>query len=244
MVNASPTKQAGITLADVRTALGDTNPFDIGGAALRVRLGRGSLETIQRHIKSLREEQAAAVRPADDDVPAPDNELVRAIWSAAWSMAREKTLLRLDSLSVQRDNALAHIVTLESDSVSLAQALDREMELADRQRQETAAFLAVQQQEVLQTRAAAEGFAQKIERLRAENQRIGTEAEHHRVLADRDAQLKDISHKADREHLLNQLAELKSALHTIQNRTPSAGVTPKVLGSDKDDDGSAPRGAG
>ena len=94
------------------------------------------------------------------------------------------------------------------------------MEKAEREAEEAAQSLETQKQVVLQSTASAEGLATHVEYLKAENQRLATEAAHQRLLAERDAQLKDKSHQADREHLLNQLAELKSALHTLSVKTP------------------------
>lgn len=51
-------------------------------------------------------------------------------------------------------------------------------------------------------------------------QSLKSESEHSHEIAQRDAALKDRAHQMDREHLLNQLAELKSAIHSMQ--TPKA----------------------
>jgi homoserine kinase len=64
--------------------------------------------------------------------------------------------------------------------------------------------------------AATNGRATDIEAelavFRAEIARVTTAAAHASELSVRDAQLKDRLHQADREHLLRQVVELKSAL--------------------------------
>lgn len=221
-METGPDKPLGITLADVRNALGEVSPFSTGGSALREIIGRGSLATIQKHLKTLREECVAASKPVDEEIPTPDPDVVRTIWAMAWNAARQKVLLRLDQLSAQRDLALMQVKTLEGDTASLAMSLDSALDAVAQQRDETARQLADRGSEMTQLQAANDALTLQLEQLRSDLRRMSTESEHSRALSERDAQLKDRAHLADREHLLNQLAEIKSALHSASGRVPMA----------------------
>lgn len=213
-------KLPSITIEDVRSALADTHPGEVSAASLRDRLGRGSFETIQRHLKTLREERISESKPAAVAVPPPEEGLVRALWSAAWLAARQESLTRIDTLAMERDGAFAYVKTLEADSLSLATARDEAEQAAEVQRVEHAAELERLTEGAGAVRAQLLALQSELQEANALIQSLKSESEHSHEIAQRDAALKDRAHQMDREHLLNQLAELKSAIHSMQ--TPKA----------------------
>jgi len=81
--------QGPVTLEDVASALGDTDPHHINSAAIRERIGRGSLSTIQKHLYALRQRRSAETEAADrEDIEAPEPpKALRGLWDAAYALA-------------------------------------------------------------------------------------------------------------------------------------------------------------
>lgn len=221
-------KKLAITIEDVRTALADSHPGEVSAAVLRERLGRGSFETLQRHLKTLREERISETKPTAVAVPPPEEGLVRALWSAAWLAARQESMTRIDALSMQRDDALAQLKTLEDDGMSMAKARDDAEQAADAQRIQFAAEVEKLNEDATSGKAETLRLQSQLQEALAGIQRLRDESGHSHEIAKRDAELKDRAHQSDREHLLNQLAELKSAIHSLQ--TPR--LNPSVAASD------------
>jgi DNA repair exonuclease SbcCD ATPase subunit len=230
-ISTAPKKPA-ITIEDVRTALADTHPSEVSAAVLRERLGRGSFETIQRHLRTLRDERISETKPAAVAVPPPEEGLVRALWSAAWLAARQESLTRIDALSMQRDDALAQLQALEDDGLGMAKARDEAEQAADDQRIRFAAEVEKLNVDATSAKAETLRLQSQLQEAIARIQKLKDESEHSHEIAERDAELKDRAHQRDREHLLNQLAELKSAIHSLQtprlNPSMAASGNPAV----------------
>jgi hypothetical protein len=121
----STSREGPITFADVLAAIprgedGQPLPFASGvnAGSIRTSLGRGSNQTIQRHLDDIRRQVSALSVPAlaGATPPAP-SDAVAAIWSAAWSAAQAATLARLDRITAERDSL---------STLSAAQAADLE----------------------------------------------------------------------------------------------------------------------
>jgi hypothetical protein len=194
-----------VTLDDVRATLGDTDPRTTNAGALRSKLGKGSVSTIQKHLDKLRADLMPAVVTPGSPTPAAPAEALGAIWSAAWSAAQAQTLGRLNIVSQERDAARERITLLIGDLEAVANQLDQTTEAQAQSAQRTSELT-----------AQAERCGADLTAARVEIERLNTASEHAAQLALRDGELKDKAHQQDREYLLNQIAELKSALH----RTP------------------------
>jgi hypothetical protein len=130
-----------ITYADVLACV----PVDDAGVpqanstnsgAIRTQLGRGSNATVQKHLDAIRAELGAAAAPKPvGAVPEAPADAVGAIWAAAWSAAQATVLSRLDTVTVERDQARARVDVLTADR-------DAATAEADQQRDQAAAAVA------------------------------------------------------------------------------------------------------
>lgn len=212
----SPPKKIAITLDDVRSAIGNAHPAQMGAKTIRAQIGRGSLETIQKHLWSLREERAAADKPVDEAIPHPPAELVRQLWQMAWIAARQECLMRLETLSAQRDQAMVDNKTLTDDFDALVAVHDALVDANEQARVDVAAALASKTGEIEHLTAALAQAETLSLRSQAELDRVRADVAHTVAVATRDAELLERRHQADREHLLNQVSALKSALHSMK----------------------------
>lgn len=139
-----PTSREGpITFADVLAAIargedGQPLPFvsGVNAGSIRASLGRGSNQTVQRHLDEIRRQVSALSVPAlAGATPAAPSDAVAAIWSAAWSAAQAATLARLNRITAERD-ALS--------TLSAAQAADLEASGAEADALRDAAATAAQ----------------------------------------------------------------------------------------------------
>lgn len=118
-----------ITIDDVRTAIAGTNPNHTNAGKVRALLGnRGSFETIQKHLGTLRAELAAAAAPpvTAAQVPALPAEAAQAMWFAAWTAAQVQTLRRTETLATERDAALLELETMGQDVAGLVATVDEQ----------------------------------------------------------------------------------------------------------------------
>lgn len=116
-----------ITIDDVRNALVNINPNDTNANKVRLLMGgRGSFETIQKHLSTLRQELALAAAPpiAADQVPALPTDAAAAMWTAAWTAAQVQTLRRTEKLAAERDAALLKLETMSQDVDGLIATVD------------------------------------------------------------------------------------------------------------------------
>lgn len=227
-----PTSTARVTLEDVRQAVGDSDPNQTNAAKVRAALGnRGSFETIQKHLATLRAELATASAPpvAGDAVPTAPVDAVNQIWVAAWTAAQVQTMARTERLAAERDAALVMIEAQDQDLSGLSLTLDTlTVQLDD----STAARVAIEDQAKADTVTHAEAFA--AAQLEAKAQTDALAADLARTQAELEKSHADAAHAAEitassrslmREelaHLVDQITELKAALY----KRPDAAPTP------------------
>lgn len=216
-----------ITIDDVRTALDGNDPNKTNAGKVRALLGnRGSFETIQKHLFTLRAELAAAAAPpvAADAVPALPADAANQMWLAAWAAAQVATMARAEKLASERDAALLKLETMGQDLAGLVATVDEqagELELADAARQVTAA----QYLDALQAKTDAVEFQaeQTAEALRSVER---TRQELAKVQADaaRVAQIAEAGRDVVRQEigrLTDQIGELKAALYKRAESAPA-----------------------
>jgi hypothetical protein len=194
-----------ITLADVRNALGGTNPSHTNAGPLRKIMGRGSMATVQKHLDAIRAERAAVVPEAQSQVPAAPVEAVAAIWGAAWAQAQVLALTRLASLTTERDAAQALVIMQGLDIASLTGEVDDLMAAA-----QTRGCEQVQGLAAAQTLAAKQG--QALASAQSELERVTTAANSAATLAAREAQIERQALQATIDRLTDQASDLKSLL--------------------------------
>jgi len=217
MTDTTTTAATRITIEDVRAALADGDPHQTNAARIRATLGRGSMETIQRHLTTLRQQAtaAAAATAGADEVPsAPD--ALGALWLAAWSAARAQVLGRLDKISAERDAAAGAAEALTADLAALAAELDTAAaaEQVARLTAEQAQRDLVEALGLAESAAAAHAAAlaaaqAETAAARAETDAVRRDAAQAAALAD--AGRAAIS--AEIARLTDQVAELKAALY-------------------------------
>lgn len=213
MPTATPAPSTGpINLADVRQALGDTDANATNAGALRAILGRGSLNTIQKHLDAIRAERAPAAPVEPGAVPAAPVEAIAAIWGAAWAHAQAQVRGRLDSMTAQRD-------TLQARAAELAQVLEVSSDALDAKEVElvqVAEAVAAAERAQAETLATLKGsnaqLTAELAAAAAEVERTRLAAANAATVAERDAQLLTRQHAANTEHLMAQVLELRALL--------------------------------
>lgn len=204
-----------VTKQDVLDALGDTDPHRTNAGALRAKLGRGGNSTIQKLLDEIRLERSAPAKPLDSEAPPPQApaDLIAAVWQACWKQSQLQTLSRLDATTLELSQLKESSTVLKADYEALCSEVDELREaLSDRQevnartQAELAQMTATHTAEVMQLRA-------ELEEANAAVRAAKLELVQARELMQRDSELKDLAHRNDREHLLNQLAELKALLY-------------------------------
>ena len=190
-----------VSLDDVRTALGETDPNSTNSGALRRTLGRGSLSTIQKHLDSIRQELAAPALEALGAAPEVPKELLQAVWSAAWTAAQARTagaLAQAQALAAQQAQALA---------VARADALAGHQE-ADQAAQAQAAAQALAAQQADQ---AAQALAQQQQAQAALRQELAA-VQHAQALELARGQAVEATLRGELDRQISQLADLRAAL--------------------------------
>jgi uncharacterized protein YoxC len=189
-----------ITLADVRAALGDTDPSNTNASALRQVIGRGSYATIQKHLDAIRAELLPVVPLAPGQAPAAPAEAVAAVWAAAWSAAQAHTLGRLEIVTTQREQLAAQVAQLKQDLASALAQVDASTEAAAAISASTDQALAQAQAEreqldadfsKVQAAAAAAALASDMamERAKTDFERLKMESEARVAVMTRDAEI-------------------------------------------------------
>lgn len=222
----TPTTAPGpITLADVRTALGDTDPNSTNASVLRTVIGRGSFQTIQRHLAAIRAELVPVPAVDAGSVPAAPADAVSTLWAVAWTMAQTQTLSRLDGVTAQRDAAQAALATAVRDVDTIAGRLD-ELETGARAAESQAAAAGEAAQTAVDALAAAQAdaaaalsdatavAADAAQVATDELARVTATAAHAAEIATRDAALVEASMQRTIDRLTDQVGELKSLLHS------------------------------
>ena len=226
-----------ITLDDVRTAIEGTHPKETNASKVRALLGnRGSYETIQKHLNTLRAELAAAAAPpvAADAVPALPADAAQAMWVAAWTAAQVQTLRRTELLASERDAALLKLETMSQDVAGLLATVDEQAGQLD---QAAATVAKVQADHIadiekakVQAAAAAADRTQvvgELERARQELAKVQADAAHAAEIAGAGRELM----RQELARLTDQVGELKAALYKRAEAPPPAFVvTPSPAG--------------
>lgn len=207
MTDTTPSTSARVTRDDVLAALGDTDPTRTNASAIRAILGRGGNSTIQKLLDEIRAERAAPRAALDAAAVAPmaPSALIDAVWSTAWAHAQTLTVTRLDRVTSERDSLSAALDVLRADYAAALADVDALRDTVAQQRENEDFKLGAVSVELEQLR-------EQLAQVRAENLSLTQQREQAAELARRDAELKDAAHRADREHLLNQIAELKALL--------------------------------
>ena len=118
MTDSTTPTNSRITLDDVRTAIAGTDPNTTNASKIRSLLGnRGSFETIQRHLDTLR---AELVKPIEGNIEAPKApvEAIQAVWSAAWQAASLQTSNTLARALQEKEKLLAELTTYKNDALA------------------------------------------------------------------------------------------------------------------------------
>lgn len=209
--------QGPVTADDVRCALlalgvesGETN-----AKVVRDAIGRGSMQTIQKHLEAVRRDALGAQQSVDaPTVPAAPAEAVAAMWAAAHMAAEALVRRRLDSLATERDTLVASRAALQSDVDALAsQCDDLVAKTGESERARGIAEQVLAEAEVKHKDTLANLGAQ----LEAAASALGAaEKEHAHVLelAVRDREIERASLQGTIDRLVGQLAEVKSLLRS------------------------------
>lgn len=214
-----PAAAARVTIDDVRTILEGTDPNQTNASKVRALLGgRGSFETIQKHLGTLRAELAAAAMPpvAADAVPAVPAEAAQAMWVAAWTAAQVQTMARAEKLASERDAALLKLETLGQDLADQVQTLDEQAAKLDQAAEAVAKIQADHLADLAKAeadKAAAlsnlEGVGRELEHTRRELSNARYEAQHAAEIAESGRELM----RQELARLTDQMGELKAALY-------------------------------
>lgn len=201
-----------ITIDDVRTALGDTDPSNTNAGALRKLIGRGSLSTIQRHLDALRAEGVAHAFEVGGAAPDVPKDLISALWTHAWSAAQARTAGALAAAQQQVQVLTQQLAVAHEDAgAAQAEADEAEQTLAAVQEQlKTSEEAHALELAAAHAHAAAQAVRQEqeLEALRHQVQ------QHSAALALSDAQYKaaEAALRGEVDRLVSQLADLRVAL--------------------------------
>ena len=212
----------GITIDDVRTAIQGIDPNSTNAYKVRGLLGnRGSNETIQRHLDTIRAELAASLMPvADLVVPAAPKDAAEAIWHMAYIEACKPVLARTERLAAERDAALLRVNTLESEATAHIEAHALTQELLETSQLKEQAAVDSLEREVAEVMKLME---QQVGDLSAASHALRDAAAERDALVSRaqsDMQRVTESHSQQRDlmrvelaRLTDQVAELKAHLY-------------------------------
>lgn len=229
MTDQTQTPAAGrITIDDVRTALEGIDPNQTNASKVRALLGgRGSFETIQKHLGTLRQELATAAAPpvAADQVPALPAEAAQAMWIAAWSAAQVQTMRRTEALAAERDAALLKLEAMAQDVAGLVSTVDEQAGQLDQAAAATAAAVQAHLAELEKVRADQVAVSAELAQLAQELERARQELAQEKASAAHASQLAEQGREVMREELArltDQIGELKAHLYKRADSAPAA----------------------
>ena len=226
--NQTPAPAASrVTIDDVRTALEGTDPNQTNASKVRALLGgRGSFETIQKHLGTLRQELATAAAPpiAADQVPALPADAAQAMWVAAWGAAQVQTLRRTERLAAERDAALLKLEAMSQDVAGFVATVDEQAGQLDQAAAAVAAIQAAhladldraQVDQAVAERSRTE-LAQELERSRAELVKAQADAAHAAEWAETGRAMM----RSELDRLTDQVGELKAHLYRRADSAPA-----------------------
>jgi DNA repair exonuclease SbcCD ATPase subunit len=231
----TPAVASRVTLDDVRAVLNGTDLHSTNASKVRTLLGgRGSFETIQKHLNTLRAELAAAAAPpvAADQVPVMPADAAQAMWVAAWTAAQVQTLRRTELLAAERDSALLKLETMSQDLADQVQTMDAQAGELERAAAAVAAVQAAHLADLEKSKAdlavAAADRAQvvqELERTRQELAQARADAAHAAELAESGR----VMMREELARLTDQVGELKAHLYKRAESAPAV-VTPSPAG--------------
>lgn len=208
-----------ITIDDVRSAIEGTDPNQTNASKVRALLGgRGSFETIQKHLGTLRHELAAATAPPGEAsaVPGAPTTLIDQLWIAAWTAAQVQTMRRTETLAAARDAALLQLEAQAHDLAGLVSAVDEQATQLD---QSAAAAAAAESKHLasLDKAQASQAAAQtafddmvrELERSKASMVQVQADADHAAQLAEQGR----VMMREELARLTDQVGELKAHLY-------------------------------
>jgi len=212
-----------VSLADVRAALGDTEPNKTNAAAIRKIIGRGSYATIQKHLDAIRAERTPVPPVAPGAIPTAPGEAVAAIWAVAWAHAQASTLGRLEAVTVERDAAQSLAEIRAQDAAGLSAEIDARDLAAIEGVEAHMNELDEVQDSLDAANAQVEDLKAQLAAAQAEIERLGQAA----VLAARDATIERQTMQAALDRQLDKFTELKAM---VSHLTPATGKpTPQKL---------------
>ena len=232
----TPAVASRVSLDDVRAVLNGTDLHSTNASKVRTLLGgRGSFETIQKHLNTLRAELAAAAAPpvAADQVPVMPADAAQAMWVAAWTAAQVQTLRRTELLAAERDAALLKLETMSQDLADQVQTMDAQAGELERAAAAVAAVQAAHLADLEKSKAdlavAAADRAQvvqELERTRQELAQARADAQHAAQIAEAGRELM----RQELARLTDQVGELKAALYKRAEAPPAVVVNPSPAG--------------
>lgn len=209
------------TLDAVRAVVA-SDPSALGSAAkVRVQLGnRGGLGTIQKHLKTLRDERdrqaVAQATPATSApaAPAPPAELAAALWAMAWGTAQQSLLVRLTALTAERDTTRESLTAERQDN----QELRDELERAEITASKAAAAAGIDRLALNEAKALSDALNLNLEKLKADGKAaLEAQAAAH-ALADREATIKVETLQATVDRAGQRFGELAAQLAEANRR--------------------------
>ena len=160
MVDETQENTGRITIEDTIAALEALGlaAKDTNAGAIREKIGRGSFQTIQKHLDQLRTQQSVQATP-DAPIEAP-KDVLQHLWNAAIADARAHLALRVEKLTSERDEAVQQATQATLDRAAAQEALDS----LENQHRATVA-------EAAAAKAEAADLHHQIEVLRVDHQR-------------------------------------------------------------------------
>ena len=124
MVDETQENTGRITIEDTIAALEALGlaAKDTNAGAIREKIGRGSFQTIQKHLDQLRTQQSVQATP-DAPIEAP-KDVLQHLWNAAIADARAHLALRVEKLTAERDEAVQQATQATLDRAAAQEALD------------------------------------------------------------------------------------------------------------------------
>lgn len=205
-----------ITLADVKAALGDTDPTATNAGAVRQIIGRGSNATIQKHLDTIRAELAPASPVAPGTTPTAPADTMAALWGAAYAAAQVHTLGRLEAVTLERDRLSAVVAQQGRDLAAALASVDTLTTAGEAQAIEQAQALAEAQSTAAQATAQVAAQAQELAAARAEIERVTTAAAAASALAEREAKIERQALQTAIDRQIDRYTELKSVVDRLK----------------------------
>ena len=223
MTEVPQQQQGNITIEDVRQALGDIDPNATNASRLRALIGRGSLATIQKHLDTIRTEQAPQPLQATTDAPAAPKDLIQGLWASAWQSAQAQTAGALAAALAKLAVTEQALSVARSDSEDAQGAADTAVAVMAKDKHDSEAVVAALAAERDAALAAVTDLQAKsaVAALAAAHELATVKAES-ALAAERAAAafaLQEAKHlaavelmRSEMDRLVNQLADLRAGL--------------------------------